>query len=376
MWQKIDNITPLNAIEKTDKILDRLHLDGPLVFGILSILIFGQFILFSATSGDWTRLIYSVLRIFIGITVMVILAQLKPAVFKLATPWLYGIALILLLLVDIIGYSGNGAQRWLDLGLLRFQPSELMKLGVPMMCALYLCERSLPATSRELGVLIPLILVPAGLTIVQPDLGTGILILAAGTAVVIFSGISWRILSFLGTAALAFAWAGWSFLHNYQQKRILTFLNPDSDPLGSGYHIIQSVIAIGSGGVFGKGYMHGAQGQLAFLPERSTDFIFAVVGEELGLFGAIILMSLYLLVVLRTLYLATQMRDTFACLFSSSVAIMFFFYVFINVGMVIGVLPVVGVPLPLVSYGGTAAVTMLASFGILMSLHFHQKSNL
>jgi rod shape determining protein RodA len=242
-----------------------------------------------------------------------------------------------------------------------------------MACAWILRERPLPPDGRTLLLLAVVILLPTALTIVQPDLGTGLLILTAGLIVVLLAGLAIKIIVMLGIAAVGAAWGGWFLLHDYQRQRVLTFLDPQADPLGSGYHIIQSTIAIGSGGVFGKGYLQGSQGQLEFLPERTTDFVFAVIGEELGLIGALILLGLYLFVVLRALYLATQMRDTFARLLSGSLAATFFVYVFINAGMVSGLLPVVGVPLPLVSYGGTSMVTLLAGFGMLMSLYANRK---
>lgn len=248
-----------------------------------------------------------------------------------------------------------------------------MKLATPMMVAWWLHDRRLPPDLKTLAVAGVLILLPAGLTIVQPDLGTGLLIIAAGGLVVLLGGLSARIIALLAVAGVGAAWVGWNFLHDYQRKRVLMLLDPQSDPLGAGYHIIQSTIAIGSGGVFGKGWMKGSQGQLEFLPERSTDFIYAVIAEEFGLVGAAILLLLYLFVVARALYLAMQMGDTFSRLLSGSLALTIFVYVFINAGMVSGLLPVVGVPLPLVSYGGTSMVTLLASFGILMSLYSHRK---
>jgi rod shape determining protein RodA len=269
---------------------------------------------------------------------------------------------------------GKGAQRWLDLGFIRFQPSEIMKIAVPMMCAWYLHERPLPPSLPSLGALAAIIMIPAGLVALQPDLGTAILITIAGALLVLMAGLSaWFMAGGLATAGIG-AWLGWAYvLHDYQRKRILTFIDPLTDPQGAGYHIIQSQIAIGSGGLFGKGWMHGSQSQLAYLPERHTDFIFAVIGEEFGLFGITILMALYLFVVARALYLTSQTQDTFARLLSASIALTFFVYVFINTGMVSGLLPVVGVPLPLVSYGGTSMVTLLAGFGILMALFSHRK---
>jgi rod shape determining protein RodA len=275
--------------------------------------------------------------------------------------------------VDLIGYIGKGAQRWLDLGFIRFQPSELMKLAVPMMCAWYLHERPLPPSPISLGVLAGLVLIPVGLVVEQPDLGTGMLILVGGMLVIVMAGLQFRIMAALAGIGVVVAWFGWQFLHDYQKKRVLTFLDPETDPLGAGYHSIQAMIALGSGGLFGKGWTHGSQAQLEFLPERSTDFIFAVIGEEFGLIGLIVLLLLYMFVVGRALYLAMQTQDTYARLLGGSLALTFFVYVFINAGMVSGLLPVVGVPLPLVSYGGTSMVTLLAGFGILMSLYSHRK---
>jgi rod shape determining protein RodA len=248
-----------------------------------------------------------------------------------------------------------------------------MKLAVPMMCAWYLHERPLPPSVTSLSILTALVFVPVALVIAQPDLGTGTLIAIGGVLVIVMAGLQWRIIASLGGIAAVGAWFGWAFLHDYQKKRVLTFLDPQSDPLGAGYHSIQSMIAIGSGGLLGKGWTRGSQAQLEFLPERSTDFIFAVIGEEFGLIGLTVLLLLYLFVVGRALYLAMQMQDTFARLLGGSLALTFFVYVFINAGMVSGVLPVVGVPLPLVSYGGTSMVTLLAGFGILMSLYSHRK---
>jgi rod shape determining protein RodA len=248
-----------------------------------------------------------------------------------------------------------------------------MKLAVPMMCAWYLHERPLPPSWTALAAMGALILVPVALVAMQPDLGTAALIAIAGALVIVLAGLRVRVMAGLLALAAAAAWFGWSFMHDYQRKRVLTFLNPQTDPLGAGYHIIQSQIAIGSGGLFGKGWMNGSQAQLEFLPERSTDFIFAVIGEEFGLLGLLLLLLLYAFVVGRALYLATQTQDTFARLLAGSLALTFFVYVFINAGMVTGLLPVVGVPLPLVSYGGSSVVTLLAGFGILMALYSRRK---
>ena len=370
--EDVDSTTQ-RTLTRTTQLLGSLRLDGPLLAGLAAIALFGQFILYSTSGGDWESVLRGSTRLAIGALLMLVLAQVRPGFLRRLTPWLYITGLLLLIIVDAIGYVGKGAQRWLDLGFIRFQPSELMKLAVPMACAWILRERPLPPDPRTLGLLAGVILVPTALTIVQPDLGTGLLILTAGLIVVLLAGLQIRYIVMLGVGSVAAAAIGWSFLHDYQRQRILTFLDPQTDPLGSGYHIIQSIIAIGSGGIFGKGYLQGSQGQLEFLPERTTDFVFAVVGEELGLIGTLVLIGLYVFVVLRAIFLASQMRDTFARLLSGSLAATFFVYVFINAGMVSGLLPVVGVPLPLVSYGGTSMVTLLAGFGMLMSLYANRK---
>ncbi|MFM8585485.1 MAG: rod shape-determining protein RodA [Gammaproteobacteria bacterium] len=370
--EDVDSTTQ-RTLTRTTQLLGSLRLDGPLLAGLAAIALFGQFILYSTSGGDWESVLRGSTRLAIGALLMLVLAQVRPGFLRRLTPWLYITGLLLLIIVDAIGYVGKGAQRWLDLGFIRFQPSELMKLAVPMACAWILRERPLPPDPRTLGLLAGVILVPTALTIVQPDLGTGLLILTAGLIVVLLAGLQIRYIVMLGVGSVAAAAIGWSFLHDYQRQRVLTFLDPQTDPLGSGYHIIQSIIAIGSGGIFGKGYLQGSQGQLEFLPERTTDFVFAVVGEELGLIGALVLIGLYVFVVLRAIFLASQMRDTFARLLSGSLAATFFVYVFINAGMVSGLLPVVGVPLPLVSYGGTSMVTLLAGFGMLMSLYANRK---
>ena len=370
--EDVDSTTQ-RTLTRTAQLLGSLRLDGPLLAGLAAIAVYGQFVLYSTSGGDWESVLRGSVRLALGAALMLALAQVRPGFLRRLTPWLYVTGLVLLIVVDAIGYIGKGAQRWLDLGFIRFQPSELMKLAVPMTCAWILRERPLPPDPRTLGLLAGVILVPTALTIVQPDLGTGLLILMGGLIVVLLAGLQSRYIVTLALGGVAAAVIGWSFLHDYQRQRVLTFLDPQTDPLGSGYHIIQSIIAIGSGGIFGKGYLQGSQGQLEFLPERTTDFVFAVVGEELGLVGALVLIGLYVFVVLRAIFLASQMRDTFARLLSGSLAATFFVYVFINAGMVSGLLPVVGVPLPLVSYGGTSMVTLLAGFGMLMSLYANRK---
>jgi rod shape determining protein RodA len=354
-------------------VLLELRIDGPLVVGLSLIAAYGLVVLYSASGQSLPTVLRTVARLVLGAIAMLLLARVNPNFLRRSTPWLYAAGCLMLLIVAAIGHVGMGAQRWLNLGLFRFQPSELMKLAVPMMCAWYLHERALPPSFTGLVAMGVLILLPVGLVAMQPDLGTAALIAVGGGLVIVLAGLRVRVMAGLLTLAAAAAWFGWSFMHDYQRKRVLTFLNPQTDPLGAGYHIIQSQIAIGSGGVFGKGWMNGSQAQLEFLPERSTDFIFAVIGEEFGLLGLLLLLLLYAFVVGRAIYLATQTQDTFARLLAGSLALTFFVYVFINAGMVTGLLPVVGVPLPLVSYGGSSVVTVLAGFGILMALYSRRK---
>jgi rod shape determining protein RodA len=355
------------------RVLFALKIDGPLVVGLALIAVYGLIVLYSASGQSVGTIVRTVLRLIFGAIAMLLLARVTPNFLRRSTPWLYAAGVALLLIVAAVGHSGMGAQRWLNLGLFRFQPSELMKLAVPMACAWYLHDRPLPPSWLSLTALAAVILVPVALVALQPDLGTAALIAVAGALVIVLAGLRVRVMLLMLVVAALAAWFGWSFMHDYQRRRVLTFLNPQTDPLGAGYHIIQSQIAIGSGGVFGKGWMNGSQAQLEFLPERSTDFIFAVVGEEFGLLGLLLLLLLYAFVVGRSIYLATQTQDTFARLLAGSLALTFFVYVFINAGMVTGLLPVVGVPLPLVSYGGSSVVTLLAGFGILMALYSHRK---
>ena len=355
------------------RILSALKIDGPLVTGLALIAVYGLIVLYSASGQSVPTIIRTVVRIFLGAIAMLVLARVNPNFLRRTTPWLYVVGVFLLIVVAAFGHIGLGAQRWLSIGFVRFQPSELMKLAVPMMCAWYLHERPLPPSFPSLLLLGGLILVPVGLVAIEPDLGTAALIGVGGVLVMVMAGLQVRIMAAATGLAAVAAWFGWRFMHDYQRNRVLTFLDPQTDPLGAGYHIIQSQIAIGSGGIFGKGWMNGSQAQLDFLPERSTDFVFAVIGEEFGLIGLALLLLLYMFVTGRAIFLAMQTQDTFARLLAGSLALTFFVYVFINAGMVTGLLPVVGVPLPLVSYGGTSVVTLLAGFGILMALYSHRK---
>jgi rod shape determining protein RodA len=373
MYEELAASRTRRTVTATTRLMRALHLDGMLLSGLAAVGFFGLFVLYSA-AGDNTVLWFSqVARFGIGVAVMIAIAQVPGHFIRMAAPVAYLLGLVLLLLVAVAGDVGKGAQRWLDIGILRFQPSEIMKLAAPMMCAWYLHQRPLPPSFWNVAAVLAMILVPVLLIAEQPDLGTALLVAVAGLLVVVLGGLPWTYL--LGGVVLAGAAVPlvWSLLHDYQRQRVLTLLDPQSDALGAGYHIIQSQIAIGSGGVFGKGWTNGSQAQLEFLPERSTDFIFAVIGEELGLLGLIALLGGYLFIIGRGLYMAAQCRDAFTRLLSGSIALTFFVYVFVNAGMVTGLLPVVGVPLPLVSYGGTSLVTLMAGFGMLMSLYSSRK---
>lgn len=358
----------------TLKTSNSFHIDLPLFTGLIALAGIGIAILYSASGQDTDLIFKQVIRLSIGFAVMIVIAQIPPHQFRLWTPWVFALGLILLLAVLILGDTGKGAQRWLDLGIFRFQPSEIMKIAVPLMAAWYLSDRTLPPRHKHIFVALVLILFPTLLIAKQPDLGTSLLIFCSGIFVLLLAGLQWRLIFGFVVAIIPLAWALWEYgMHAYQKGRILTLLNPEREPLGAGYHIIQSKIAIGSGGIYGKGWLNGTQSHLDFLPESSTDFIFAVFSEEFGLVGTFVLLSLYLAVVARGLYIANQAQNTFNRLLAGSITLTFFVYVFVNIGMVIGILPVVGLPLPLISYGGTSMVTLMAGFGILMSIHTHRK---
>ncbi len=353
--------------------LAAVRYDGVLVGLLAAICVLGLLILYSAAGHSLQEVVNQLTRIGLGFALMFLIAQLPPEWLRLVAPWLFIAGTLLLVLVLLLGDHAKGAVRWLDLKVLRFQPSEIMKLAVPMTLAAYIHLRGYPVRFLDLLVCGVLLAIPTGLVAVQPDLGTAVMIAAAGVFVLYMGGLSWRWLLVLGLILTAATPLVWFNLHEYQQERVLTFLNPGRDPAGAGYHIIQSTIAVGSGGLFGKGWLEGSQAKLQFLPESNTDFIFAVFAEETGLIGVALLLALYLCVVARGLSIALRSQDTFQRLLAGSLSLTFFLYVFINMGMVIGILPVVGVPLPLVSYGGTSAVVLLAGFGILMSIHTHRK---
>ena len=348
------------------------HVDPPLLFGITAILLFATIVLYSATGQSVALMQAHAGKVAVAFVAMLVAARVDPVWMRRGAPFLYAIGVALLVLVLLTGDIAKGGQRWLDFGI-RFQPSEILKLAVPLTLAGLLHDRPLPPSFPMILLCLILIAIPTGLIAVQPDLGTAVLIVLTGVTAIFLAGIGWRYILGAGTLAVAAMPALWFVMRDYQRKRVLTLLDPDSDPLGAGYHIIQSKIAIGSGGFFGKGWLNGSQGQLEFLPERSTDFIFAVIGEEWGLMGAVALITLYLFVVGRGAFIALTAPDTFTRILAGTFTITFFFYVFINSAMVMGLLPVVGVPLPLVSTGGTSMVTLLAGFGILMSIQTHRK---
>jgi rod shape determining protein RodA len=364
---KINNTRPMYRFTGQS-----LSLDLPL-FGLLVLLIgLGLVILYSASNQNMGMLLRQSMRLLLALSIMILFAFIPPHKYKLWTPWIYGVGLALLLAVMLKGKIGKGAQRWLDLGVFRFQPSEIMKLAVPMMAAWYVDRKSLPIDFKSLLITALFIFIPAVLIAKQPDLGTAIMVSTSGLCVVFLAGIRLRIMLFITLTLSIIAPLLWHVMHDYQKQRIITLLNPEQDPLGTGYHIIQSKIAIGSGGAFGKGWLTGSQSHLNFLPEHATDFIFAVSGEEFGFIGSCVLIILVVFISLRSLNIARHAQTCFTRLLAASLAMTFFLSAFVNMGMVMGILPVVGIPLPLVSYGGSAMVTFLASFGILMSISSHR----
>lgn len=350
-----------------------IHLDPPLLFAIFSLITMGLLILYSASGQNFDVIERQVLRIGLSLGIMFVFAQISPIIYQRWALGLYLVGLVLLAAVLAFGHIGKGAERWLNLGIIRFQPSEMMKLAIPMCLAWYFHKVYLPLSLKNIFIAAVLIMVPVLLTAKQPDLGTAILLVAAGGSVLLLAGLSWRLISLLTFLFALSAPLVWYLMHDYQRQRVMTFLNPERDPLTAGYHIIQSKIAIGSGGLFGKGWLSGTQSHLHFLPEHATDFIFAVCGEEFGFVGSVILIALFMGIILRGIYITINAQDTFSRLLAGSLTLTFFFSFYINMGMVTGILPVVGLPLPLVSYGGSSMVTLMAGFGILMSIQTHRR---
>lgn len=352
----------------------RFHIDGPLLFGLVLLALVSIATVYSASGQDLAMTERQAFRIGLAFVGMLVIAQIPlKAVERFSLP-LFSIGVVLLLGVLLFGETNKGAQRWLNLGVITIQPSELMKLAVPMTIAWFIAEHGIPPSKRRMGMAFLLLIVPTLMIAKQPDLGTAILIASSGIFVLFLAGISWRLILFFMGAIGAFIPVLWFFLmHDYQRRRVLTFLDPERDPLGAGYQIIQSKIAIGSGGIEGKGWLQGTQSQLEFLPERHTDFIFSVFSEEFGLVGVIGLFILYGFIIVRGLIIAIRAQQVYQKLLAGSLILTFFVYVLVNIGMVSGLLPVVGVPLPLVSYGGTSMVTLLAGFGLLMAIATNQR---
>ncbi len=364
----------MNEENNKYQLWQKIHVDLPLLFAIIALIAFSMVVLYSASGQHADMLFNKLVHTTLAFSVMLVMAQFSPGFYARWAPPAFLVCIILLLCVMVFGHIGKGAQRWLDLGFIKFQPSEFLKIVMPMTVAAFMDRHPLPPRLVHVAIALTLVLIPTLLIAEQPDLGTAILVAVSGIFVIFLAGINWWLIIAAGILLCAFMPVMWFFLmHDYQRQRVLTFLNPESDPLGTGYHIIQSKIAIGSGGLFGKGWLNGTQSQLDFIPERHTDFIFAVIGEEFGLMGFLVLMLLYLLILYRCLHISLQAQNSFDRLLGGALSLTFFFYVFINIGMVSGILPVVGVPLPLVSYGGTAMITLCAGFGILMSIHTHRR---
>lgn len=373
--QGLFGATAGDGLSRQKSLWSVVHIDPWLLLLLLALVSGGLFVLYSGADRNMAVVEAQGIRFGVAFAVMLVFAQLDPAVYRRWAPWLFLAGLAALIAVLLVGIGAKGAQRWLALpGLPRFQPSEFMKLVVPMMAAWYLSRHYLPPGGKKVAVALAIVLVPMVMIGLQPDLGTALLVGSAGLFVVFFAGISWKLISaFFGLVAIA-APLMWFFgMREYQKQRVLTLLDPQSDPLGAGWNIIQSTTAIGSGGMEGKGWLQGTQSHLEFLPESHTDFIVAVLAEEFGFVGVMLLLAVYLLIILRCLFIASTAQDSFSRLLAGALTMTFFIYIFVNVGMVSGLLPVVGVPLPLISYGGTSVVTLMAAFGVLMSIHTHRR---
>jgi rod shape determining protein RodA len=366
------------GLERRRSLWEKLHIDLPLLCVLLVLLAFGLMVLYSATNANIGDVRRQATFIGLAFCAMFFVAQIDMRIVRVWVPWMYLFGLGLLIAVLLMGESAKGARRWLDFpGLPQFQPSEIMKLVVPLSVATFLSTKVLPPNWIHVVVTLMILGLPAALTAVQPDLGTGLLIGVSGIFVLLLAGIRWKLVLsaiFMGILAIPALWT--FYLQDYQKQRIHTFLDPESEPLGAGWNIIQSKTAIGSGGLYGKGWLNGVQSRLDFLPEGQTDFIVAVLAEEFGLIGVGFLLTLYIVIIGRGLYIAASTHDLFSRLMAGSISLTFFVYVFVNIGMVSGLLPVVGVPLPLVSLGGTSIITLMLGFGILMSIHTHKITRL
>ena len=365
-------MSPRTLIERAFDVFAR-RLDGPLMVTLVVLAALSLAVVFSASGQSSDRALGQARNFAVALVVLWVAANIPPQqLMRLAIP-IYLAGLGLLISVALFGEIRNGARRWLNLGFATIQPSEILKIGVPLLLAWYFHRKEEGLNFKDYAIAILMLMLPTGLIMRQPDLGTSLLIFSSGFFVIFLAGLSWKLLAtaaIAGVAALPFAW---SMMHDYQKNRVLTLLDPSTDPLGAGYHIIQSTIAIGSGGIFGKGWLNGSQSQLDFIPERSTDFILAVFGEEFGLVGLLLLLTLYMIIIGRGLMIAINAPTTFSRLLAGAITMTFFTYAFVNIGMVTGILPVVGVPLPAVSYGGTAILSMFMGFGILMSISTHKR---
>ena len=368
-----NNNKDIFSLKPSEGLQQRLHIDFPLFLAFIAIFIVSLTTIYSASNSSIDAVVNQGIKILISISAMVVVAQFSPLSYARVGPWLYFLCLVLLILVLVIGETRNGATRWLNIGIISFQPSELMKIAMPLMIARYISRGALPPDVSSVALSIIIVLIPSYLIMEEPDLGTSILIAFSGLVVIFLSGLKKRYLAIAFALFLAYLPFMWSSIHPFQKKRVLSFLNPESDPLGSGYHLIQSKIAIGSGGVFGKGWLNSTQGQLDFLPERTTDFIFAILAEEFGFLGVSLLIGIYLFIIWRGIMIAVNAQDLFSRLLASSISLTFFVYVFVNIAMTTGLLPVVGVPLPLISSGGTSMVTIMVGLGMLMSIQTHRR---
>ena len=360
------------SLKPSEGLQQRLHIDFPLLVAFLAIFMISLTAIYSASNSNIDAVVNQAIKILISISAMAVVAQFSPLSYGRVGPWLFFLCLVLLILVLLIGETRNGATRWLNIGI-SFQPSELMKIAMPLMIARYISSGALPPTVFSVGVSITIVLVPSVLIMFEPDLGTSILIAFSGLVVIFLSGLKKRYLAVAFGLFLAYLPLMWANMHPFQKNRVLAFLNPGSDPTGSGYHLIQSKIAIGSGGIFGKGWLNSTQGQLDFLPERTTDFIFAILAEEFGFLGISLLIGIYLFIIGRGIMIAINAQDLFSRLLASSISLTFFVYVFVNIAMTTGLLPVVGIPLPLISSGGTSMLTIMVGLGMLMSVQTHRR---
>ena len=347
--------------------------DGPLTLILFVLMAISTITMTSAGADFPNRVEHQIRNFLLSFAIMWVAANVSPqTLMRLAVP-IYTFGVALLIAVAMFGLIKKGARRWLHIGVIDIQPSEIMKIGVPLMLAWYFQTRATIGNWKSVLIAAGLLMLPVFFIAKQPDLGTSLLVASSGLYVIFLAGLSWKAIAALAVAGLASLPVGWSMMHDYQRERVMTLIDPTSDPLGKGFHIIQSIIAIGSGGVSGKGYMKGTQGYLEFVPERTTDFVFSVYSEEFGLIGNLVLLFVYLLLIGRGLMIAANAANPFGRLLAGAISMIFFTYAFVNMGMVAGILPVVGVPLPFMSYGGTAFITLGLGAGILMSIQRHRK---